>query len=211
MIKQFTNIKEAITYHKKCYVCDSELQPTFHDNKIEYFYTDDQMHECMEINLSNNIDSDTDDILSIDMENNSVKLNIKKRYDILYYNDPSYRLYSRKYSATAYSYGGILYESILVNCIKCRNFSYVVRMIIDVEKYNRITDIMLNSEYITLIDHDNFSQIVNVYTTEETKYRNAYKSKYFDADDFIVLPLIPLNLENPHETLSKIKKLLPFT
>jgi hypothetical protein len=84
-------------------------------------------------------------------------------------------------------------------------------MIIDVEKYNRITDIMLNSEYITLIDHDNFSQIVNVYTTEETKYRNAYKSKYFDADDFIVLPLIPLNLENPHETLSKIKKLLPFT
>jgi hypothetical protein len=216
-MKQFFNILEAAEHHTKCYICGFMLTPNFRGDVLFNSPFNEKNDRQLKINLSGMVDSDTDDILTIDMNTNQITLHAQRRrqhidyhYDIGGYLGTS-NISGRSRSMALPSprgYGGTIFEGIDISCRNCNRFSYTIQMIIDVAKEHKITSLFLNSEEITFNDGDTAHQIRNIYTTRMTEYRHHTVPHKFGK--MISFPLIPLDLENPQETIFRIKKLLPF-
>jgi hypothetical protein len=212
-MKHFVNILDAAEHHKKCYVCGFMLTPNFHGDVLFNSPYNERNDRLLKINLSGMVDSDTDDILTINMSTNQITLHAQRRYDHSgYRNDIGGYLGASNIRSGALpaprGYGGTLFEGIDISCRNCNRFSYTIQMIIDVEKEHRITSLFLNSEDITINDGTTAHQIRNVYTTKTTEYRHHTKPHMHGKT--ISFPLMELNLKDPQETLSRIKNLLPF-
>jgi hypothetical protein len=210
-MKHFVNILDAAEHHKKCYVCGFMLTPNFHGDVLFNSPFNENNDRQLRINLSGMVDSDTDDILTIDMNTNKITLHAQRRYVDFHYdiggtiNGANVR---SKSPPAPRGYGGILFEGIDISCRNCNRFSYTIQMIIDVQKEHRITSLFLNSEDITINDGVTAHQIRNVYTTKTTEYRHHTKPHMHGKT--ISFPLMDLNLKDPQETLGRIKNLLPF-
>src|SRR5258708_13791669 len=123
-MKEFTNITEAVTYHKKCYVCGSGLKSNYRDEQVRV-EPDGYKGPTLQINLSSGVDSDTDDFLTINMITNVVELRSERRshnYDEFsatihshsaqqYFG--AYTLaHKRNFGSTFNRYNGTLYEGM---------------------------------------------------------------------------------------------------
>jgi hypothetical protein len=224
-MKEFHNIVEAINYHQKCFICGSTLWANFHDEPIKIieetwhrlFGPRKEIGGTIRVNLSSQVDSETDDWLTINVLTNSIALESLRRHNPDYSytigTDDPLRFHHKGPSTTGYSYNGTLYYPINVNCPKCHQFSYTIQMILDIVKENRITHLYLNSEFISWSDDKHVThEIKNIYTTEQTEYAHFSSHNYPKINsDRMSLPLIPLNLHNPSETLGRIKKLIIFS
>lgn len=94
---------------------------------------------------------------------------------------------------------------------QCERYLYVVQVHISLDE-KRITNLILNSEHISLEDGAKLCTIKNVYTTEKTELivRHQHLSQYHEPVEKIEFPLIPLNLQDPRKTLERIRKLVVF-
>ena len=194
------------------------MRTYFHGDPIEFVQHTDlyenryNFNYSLKVNLSASVDSDTDDILTINARSNKVKLEIHSRYKETYSDfDISYIGKSPlKYSGgSSYgNYAGTVYEALESGCSSCHNFSYVVQLVIDMENY-MIKHLFLNSESINWTDADSqMHNIKNIYTMRKTECA-LYKGT--DKCQHISIPMIPLNLSNPHETMQRIKILNTFS
>lgn len=207
-MKQFYNLMEALGYHTTCYVCGSRLK---HDLQTDY---DNNFLPQFKWNLSHRIDTDTDDWITIDGRTNKIiYAEPIRRYDRDSIYDGSQTFRHRKYDGSVLERGGTLYESIQVECEKCSQFYYVLQIIIDVSA-RQLIGIFLNAECISYKDSSgNFHRIKNLYSKEKTSYYYPTESTadYDTNTKNILVPLIPINFQNPTETVVRIKKLSVFS
>ena len=208
-MKQFQNLAEAVAYHRKCYLCGDRL---VHPFQIDY---DPEKPPVFKWNLSENVDSDTDDWLTVDAYTNQISYHSQHRrhnYDLIYSGNDLVDLVGRR-AGNYKLYKGTLYESVFIDCGKCHQFGYVLQVIINATA-KRLDAIFLNSEHISYQDSDKvLHEIRNVYTTDKTEY--VYHRTPTPEDDSskrtITLPIIPLDLHNPAETVARVKKLTVFS
>jgi hypothetical protein len=208
-MKQFQNIIEAINYHNHCYICGAKLVLDFHGETIIW------EHNLFRINLSAMVDSDTDDFLTIDAITNQVQLEQRRRYpgfDPIYCIGTDTLLDIITPPKRPQTYAPILFDSLQVGCSnsKCRCFNYVFQMKIHFGLSNMIEFLTLNSENILIINEGKEHHISNNYISEKTTYISYLKGRNNRLRDF-ELPLVPLNLQNPNETLARLQKLITFS
>lgn len=208
-MKQFNNLSEATTYHRKCYVCGDRL---VHPFQIDF---NPEKPPVFKWNLSEAVDSDTNDWLTIDSYTNKITYleQSRKYYDDTIYSDNTLVDRFRKYTGSQRSYSGTLYESVHIHCGKCYQFSYVLQVVINATKMI-LEGIFLDSEFISYEDKNgHLHEIRNVYPFEKTEY--ACHKKPTAKDDStkrtLSIPIIPLNLLNPAETVGRIRKLVIFS
>jgi len=207
-MKQFNNLMEAVAYHRQCCLCNGIM---VHGLKIEF---DLKKHPGFKWNLSENVDSETDDWVTIDIYTNEITYyEQSRRYDeeLFHGTDGPYNLRYKKVSYTGYS--GTMYESLRVACGSCRNFSYTIQVVMDLTA-KKLTGIFLNDEFIRHEDANrHIHDIRNAYVIEKTEY-TYYKESTSEDDSTkrtISIPLISMNLKNPADTVAKIKKLVIFS
>jgi len=216
-MKQFANFYDAISYHSLCPICDRRMNVLLHGNTLEikqdnknFLYKSDNLsfyhpinNEYFEVNLSEGVDSYTDDILHINTSNNQAYLEFR-------YKDYSYDEYHKSdgiiYPAGRYfnnkiNYDNItLFESMMVSCYAYHTYYYLIQLRINFHNDNLAeVEYFLNSDF---------------YHDENTKYsvHNNYATGQTELfPDNIIIPIIDLNLKNPQETIDRIKKLALFS
>jgi hypothetical protein len=226
-MKDFVSISEAIEYHKECYICKSILRVDFHGEPLkiktdlEDYRQNSKLTQTIELNLTDMVDSDVDDLLTINIWTNKVTIRTTQR---VHYLDPVYgnsnyagqtptKLFVKGLQKvpSRHGYNGKLFESLTIGCQNCHQFSYVVQVVIDGTAM-RVEHLFLNSEFISWSEKEITHEIKNIYPTGKTEYsRSASIGKSHLIDCNISIPLIPLNLTNPVETMDRIKKLNLFS
>lgn len=210
-MKEFHNLAEATTYHRRCYCCKSYLN---HNLVIGL----DPAKCVYKWNLSEHIDSETDDWIVVNAYTNHIdslcqsrRVNNEIIYDGL---DANMVNRFQRYSKNLHrNFTGIIYESIHVECLRCYQFSYTIQVVIDMTLMT-LKGIYLNNEFISYEDDQNkLHEINNVYASDKTEYTwHVTPTRVYDASKkHISIPIIPLNLEDPAESVARIKKLVIFS
>ena len=139
--------------------------------------------------------SSTDDLLTID-----------NLGDIIYIN---------KYTGCFAISNGFLNDSSLkgqsiigldVDCCNCAKYYYTIAIYLDMTE--RVFEFArLNTEFLAIEEEHELHEIRNIYSMNKTIY-----SYYLGANDgkTCEVPLIPLDVYNPSETLLRLKKLIMF-
>ncbi len=100
--------------------------------------------------------------------------------------------------------------SITIECCECHMYSFMIQIWISF-KEQRITKIILNSERVSWEDEaDVLHEIFSIHSTGKTKYSYIYPDTSKD-DGIITLPLIPIDVSNPKDAVSRIRKLIVFS
>lgn len=111
---------------------------------------------------------------------------------------------------------GDKYLGLGLECRKCHDYTYMIRIVVDLANL-RMKRITLNSESVSIRSDEGLFLIRNAYTIEKTEYMfsqhpaPAGSSHTFTIDKQQVLPLIPLDRDDPKKTLKRIRNLLIFT
>jgi hypothetical protein len=183
-MKQFSSLHDAINYQISCPVCDYEMQITNSRQNVKDHYNQIDHKFVWYLGKGEAITADTDTNKCELVLNNNVS--------------------------------GCMFLAIWIECEECYQYSYTIRIKIDLTERS-VSDINLNSEFITVLDDEHFThEIRNVYATKQTEYwyttngRTRHKS-YPKIEKTIILPLVPLNLEQPEKTLERIKSLIVFS
>jgi hypothetical protein len=203
-MKQFYSFLNAIYYHEFCPLCKSKLE--IDDRGLSNNDIDRCNDSCLAFNLSNGLNSR--DILFINPVTEKVEITIERyRFDEVVYGNFDGQIPSRYSSPTLNDYSGKFLQGLTVDCKSCCQFSYTIQIHVDLDE-RRLIGTFLNSETISIEDEDMVHEIKNVYSIEQTHY--SYFSKD-GVDKKSTIPLIPLDLKNPKETISRIRKLLIFS
>lgn len=125
---------------------------------------------------------------------------------ILNTKDESFKVLTLR-DVTNNKYHGKFMHGLSMECMSCCQFSYNIQLHMDIIK-RKIVGIFLNSENISIEDHGMIHEIKNIYATDETFYACFPKD---GTDKRIILPLIPLDLKYPQNTINRIKSLLIFS
>jgi uncharacterized protein YbaR (Trm112 family) len=105
------------------------------------------------------------------------------------------------------NFNGIFWSTLLVDCQECSKFSTVYSVQFDTTK-PEITRVDLNFMSVTFEENNLISEVRTYYELEETwfiTYDSAGKTRTTK------FPMIDINLNNPDETLARIRKLVIFS
>lgn len=185
-MKQFSTVREALSLHTHCPCCRDYL--TVKDSPSSIF-----SYATRKITFP----MSGGDQVSVNCDNNDVSLTLCSKPSF----DPFYA--TQRLSALR-SYDGIMYEGINPVCHTCRKFSYGITVKIDLNDM-KISGIFLNSETIVVYDTKGSHEVRNVYWNDQST------TTYSCGDKKETIPLVPLNLSNPQETVDRIRKLLIFS
>jgi hypothetical protein len=108
---------------------------------------------------------------------------------------------------TPTSYSGTWYQGISISCNSCCQYSYTLRLHVDLTE-GKLAGTYLNSEQISVEEGNTVHEVRNVYAVEKTEYACFPKDGSSKKSS---IPLVPLNLLNPKETITRIRKLLIFS
>lgn len=105
------------------------------------------------------------------------------------------------------SYNGTMYHSLHVSCSREGCFSYGLNLEINLNMA-KLTQVSLSNIKVYIKDGGKTHEIANYYGKKKTSYTTL------DVDDgrkSLDIPLIDINVMNPKETLTRIKKLIIFS
>lgn len=211
---EFKTFDQALSYQPICPLC-------LHRNQI------DRREACVKSNHDYGAPrsviywANSDNELSIDMGTSAViSLRLTQHRNIA----PIYSIggtapvtYIPSHSRSGMTASGHLMERMIVGCENCYQYDYVVQVIVKVDEKPPSVRLLLNSESLTLDEKGTTHEIRNIYSFGKTEY-NRFINKPSDQHslhgyegDTVSLPLIPLDLENPHKTLERIKTLVLFS
>jgi hypothetical protein len=89
-------------------------------------------------------------------------------------------------------------------------YCFSIQVWIDLAKI-AVTRIILNSERVSWEDENEvLHEIVSIHSTNKTKYSYIYPDTSKD-DGIITLPLIPIDVSNPKDAVTRIRKLIVFS
>ena len=123
--------------------------------------------------------------------------------------------------------GGILIVRLGIDCNECCQYGYLLQISIDLEKMI-VNGVYLDSEILSIEKGNVVHEIRNSYSRSETNYDIINRSREHatqmtsdgmheieetidTVDKSIMLPLFPLDINNPEETLQRINKLIVFS
>lgn len=206
MSPTFPNLLSAIHYQQYCPQCKKRIQLDEREfcERMEYPIG----HPYQKLALP--ISSSTEDILYIYPADDRVELKLKTfppvvvtgpgLTPVLHYHTPTVT--------------GTLYQGLHFACRDCLGYRYTVGLKIDVGQ-SKIEEINLSSEAVYLEHGGKAYDIRSSYATKKTEYTvintDTTRKLYSDSAKRLDLPLIPLNIQNPRETLERIQKLLVFS
>jgi hypothetical protein len=193
----FTSLNKALAYRTICPFCDSHLEINDRDlASIDYVY--DAWDEPKYV-LSFYMGSNNDDLIKITLPSEEVEIN---------FSTPK-STFGTTASMTQLITSGRIYHRLVKDCKRCCQYSFTLQVVFYVEAPNAyIGNVHLNSECISVEDGKLVHEIKNVYSTEKTEYSSFSKD---GSTREAVLPLIPMDVKNPNDMISRIRKLLIFS
>lgn len=196
---QFQSFKQAVNYRQLCPLCQCRMHINDRDLATDY----DIDCNIRKDRLCFFLNQREDDKITIDPESGEVDFVLAQRFpDKLYdYTKQTY------YAPPAPVYNGTMIHALTVDCKNCCQYSYTLQIHFNLTE-KRLGKTVLNSESISIEEGNMVHEVKNVYPMNKTEY--AYFSKEGDSRKSS-LPLIPLDLDSPKETVSRIRKLLIFS
>jgi len=180
-MKIFNSLKEALEYQTHCPLCKKQLSA---DSKTKINKDYDNKFSFSYSSKSNEgilIDKTTEEITFTKIVSDSIK---RKSLNI----------------------NGQFWTSLYIECESCQKYSYNIQLKFNTQDLH-LFEISLNSESITFEENDLITEIRNGYFSGET-----WLITYAGNDTKTTkLPLLKINLDNPAETLNRIKKLAIFS
>lgn len=199
---QFYSLNQALDYRRCCPVCQTRLLVDESEFAERVEYPNGHHYRRYAFRL----DRQHSDIIYINPFTNEVELKlVQPSYASPTYGDSTF--YIGKVPSHR-NYSGLMYLGITSSCPQCCQFSYTLRLRVDLSAC-RLIGTFLNSETISLEDKNITHEIKNVYATGQTEY--FYTKEDSRKEKAITLPLIPLDLDNPKKTLERIRTLLIFS
>lgn len=202
-MKSFTSVQLAIGYHVLCPLCNSPLDLARRgDYSSSFEYNVHKISHKITFPLGFG-----DDELTLDLINEKVELTVFRSVTQPIYTSNIGQVSGYIAGTGPSSYTGYTYRGLTVECKDCLNFSFTIQLVVDISN-KTLTDRFLNSEHVIYTDENKtIHDIKNVYSTEQTHYTSFLKG---EKEITSIIPLVPLNLKNPPETIARIKKLLIF-
>lgn len=205
-MKIFHSLPEALKYRDGCPLCSNGLQindRNLVDSTISYNHSSDSFDHTIILR----VDQYGERKITLNVSTGEVEKYEERSYDDnSIYGFPSYSLTSKILKASSYS--GTFIHALCIDCTVCLQYGFALQLYFEISKMAKLSTIYLNSEYFNIEDGPAVHKIKNSYASSETYY------SYFDrsaSSKTATLPIIPLNIEKPKETLSRIRKLLPFS
>lgn len=201
MTISFPDIKQALDYHKYCPFCDAALTINSAQMVEDFVW---QGNQKLSFYLSG---GNNEDILTIDPHTNEVEISVFGR-------EITRHMYTGGKSKGRYATNrhphprsGTLFQGVRAECEKCFLFMCVWQLCINLTD-KVLYNVILNSERVSLEQNGMLYEINNVYSTKQTHFISHLAD---GSPKESILPLIPLDLKNPEDTLSRIRGLLIFT
>lgn len=193
----FKSFKQVLNYRPKCLFCKCCL--SINDINYIYNYEESLYEKILRFHLSK-IDGDS---LIFNLNTDQVELSLnKRRSDLLYdYTKQAY------YTPPVPIYNGILINDITINCNVCYRYTFNIKFHFNLTE-RCLNKIIFNFETIYFGEGNTGYEIKNNYPLDITEYCSLNKN---EKSEKISIPLIPIDLDNPEETLSRIRKLLIFS
>lgn len=201
-MKRFYSFIAGLTHYTKCPLCNKEMEINDRDLVERVEYPTGHSYQRFSFYLTKG----SDDTLIINPETETVEIKFSRRNNF----SATYTGHVGQYAGQGYSpvtYSGMFYHGLSISCSSCCRFSYALQIHIDLTE-GRIVGTYLNSETISVEEGTNVHEIKNVYSMDKTEYACFPKDGSSKKSS---IPLIPLNIEDPKETVSRIRKLLIFS
>lgn len=184
-MKQFESLYDALLYVSYCPICQCDLRINERDVKASSRFNSTGIYYYKLI-----FDFNDEEIVSIDVDSE----------EVAFHHNPQSKLHAH----------GTFYSKVSIECEDCCQYSFTLQLKFDIQS-QKLEAVYLNSEIICLEDKDGqTNQIKNIYATDKTEY-SLFCSATDGEDKFIVLPLIPLDINNPEIALKRIKSLIVFS
>jgi len=197
---KFHSFKEAISYKTVCPLCTNALHINDRDLATDYRRSDCGLKE----RLSFHVNQREQDTITIDPETDEVELVLSDRIsdEVLQSLPPA----TQKIMNPPI-YNGMFLHGLTIDCKSCCQYSFTLQIHFDLSK-QKLFGIFLNSENVSIEEGEMVHEIKNSYATQITYY--SYFDKEGDSKK-LSLPLIPLDLSEPKETVARIRNLLIFS
>lgn len=209
----FYTLAAAAHYIPTCLLCKNGMSFRDIDAEVSYNYDFTSGDHCKTSLTFTDSNLAYTDKITICMETEEVSRRTTQ-------ND--YKAFSVGYTGVSSSLyasapeSGYKYLGLGLECRKCHDYTYMIRIVVDLANL-RMKRITLNSESVSIRSDEGLFLIRNAYTIEKTEYMfsqhpaPAGSSHTFTIDKQQVLPLIPLDRDDPKKTLKRIRNLLIFT
>lgn len=185
---RFSNIRQGINHQRMCPICRNELGVP---NVV--YESDDLKAQLIHVPFQvGNVSS-----VAVDIDSGIVKA-VSPWKD----GEPALLPYGFK--------SGDIFQGITIECSFCTGFSYTLLLKFYAGDQIVLNEVCLNSEQVRVKLGKFIHSIRNVHSLNETTYRCVNLQEPTDIKQETI-PLVPLNLQNPRETLARIKKLLVFS
>lgn len=198
---EFCNLQSAIDYHSNCPICGAllEIDKGKYSRQIESFPSN---NEKITFYLG-------DDQLTVGLTSNQIEIKLNQMFN---YQDIYCAGDSTSFKLSGISYGiiptsGSYIHDIIISCIKCCQFSYVVKLLVDIDSL-KLSGIYLELESITIENDDIVHEVRNIFTLNKTEYISFSKN---GGTKITNLPLVQLDFLNPQDTINRIRKLILFS
>lgn len=197
---KFYSFLQALSFHSKCPICSKPLQINDRDLVSRAEYPIGHPYQT----FSFYIGSGTDDTMILNPYTEEIEVQHSRHMNPAYYGTGTGAItHSSNYSI----YNGLHYQALTISCNSCCQYHYTLQIQADLTE-RRLIGTYLNSETISVKEGNMVHEVKNVYSMEKTEYA------YFPKDGSSKrssIPLVPLNLSDPKETIARIRKLLIFS
>jgi hypothetical protein len=182
---EFSSLYQGLNYYINCPLCKGNIIINTRDLVDDYRYVEYAQSKNV---ISFFLDSYTEDIISININTEEVRLDISSM-------------------SNRNKYHGLFLHGLSLECEDCASFSYTLQLHINLHDLY-LSRILLNSESICIEDNDKLHEIRNIYSIGKTEY-NYYlgPSKFKEVS----LPVIKINYDNLKDTVDRINKLMVFS
>ncbi len=199
MIK-FYSFLEALRYRSKCPLCDKSMEINDRDlvSRVEYPIG----HPYQKFGF--HIGKGSDDIMYLNPTTEKVEVEYSRRSDA--FATLGNNIYSGRLPVP-HEYSGMFYHALTLNCNVCCRYHYTLQVHANLTE-GCLAGTYLNSESVSVEESETVHEVKNVYSTDKTEYACFPKDGSSKRQS---MPLIPLNLTDPKETISRIRKLLIFS
>ena len=212
-MKQFASLTDGLNYVTVCPMCHTPTDINDLDADLMPISVPYETPHNKDLKGKLQFDLYDTDILNLDIETGTAEL-IRDAMMSSYNTSQMYA-------------GGTLLVRLGVDCNDCCQYNYLLQLHIDLTKMALIKTV-LDSETLSIEKGDVVHEIKNSYVKDETMYYIVNRSRSLatqmtsdgmqeiqqltdTVDKSITLPLFPLDLLNPEETLQRITKLIVFS
>lgn len=186
-MKQFTSFLDARRNYQDCPMCGKNMRINDKDLAMDYGTKFQDMNTN---SFSIYLDNEAIDTITINQDTNELEI-IAQAF----------------HPNSCSNYSGLLVISITIDCDNCCQFSCILQLHLDLTA-KKLIKVGVNTETLSLEVSDEVHEVKSNYAASNTQYVSYQKDGSFRKT---TLPLIPLDLKNPMETVARISKLVIFS